>query len=143
MKIKHLSISSKVPERSAAILAELTSGEVKPFPSKTMENAWLCIWDEGENELIEFIPNQYALCYGVHAAVYERQDKSQEFNASHFMLEANKDINELARIADKHGLVHRFRARFGGPLYEVWLEDSLLVEFWSREIQNYTVNKNC
>ncbi|MGF1686575.1 hypothetical protein L4C36_07745 [Photobacterium japonica] len=141
MKIKHLSLSAKQPQRCATILAALTGGEAKPFPSPTMENAWLCVWDEANNALIEFIPHDYALCYGEHGAVYERQAYPVAFNAAHVMLEANKSIDELAGLADTYGLVHRFRPRFGGPLYEVWLEASLLVEFCSPEIQAYAEKK--
>ena len=134
MKIKHLSINSDTPKRSAQVLAELTLGEAKPFPSASMDNAWQCIWSESENVLIEFIPSNYALIYGEHAAIYDKQSEIQNFNASHLMLEANLSIAELTHIADKYELKHRFRARFGGPLYEVWLEEGLLVEFCSDEI---------
>ena len=137
MKIKHLSINAHNPERSAHILAELTLGEAKPFPSASMENAWQCIWDENENTLIEFIPNNYALKFGEHAATYEKQDKVQNFHASHFMIEASLSVLELANIADKYELMHRFRRKFGGPLYEIWLEEGLLVEFSSDEITAY------
>ena len=99
MKIKHLSINSENPERSARILAELTSGEAKPFPSARMEKAWLCVWDENENELIEFIPCQYSLKFGEHAAIYEKQAQDQNFHACHVMLEANKPMTELVRIS--------------------------------------------
>ncbi|EHH2488994.1 hypothetical protein D8T49_22945 [Vibrio vulnificus] len=134
MKIKHLSINSYQPKRSSEILAELTNGEAKAFPSKTMIGAWMCVWSESDNELIEFIPVQYKLTFGDLAAIYEEQGKNQNFHASHFMLEANKTVDELVAIAEKHQLVHRFRKHFGGPLYEVWLEDGLLVEFCSDEI---------
>lgn len=134
MKIKHLSINSLQPKRSSEILAELTNGEAKAFPSKTMTGAWMCVWSESDNELIEFIPAQYKLTFGDLAAIYEEQGKNQNFHASHFMLEANKTVVELVAIAEKHQLAHRFRKHFGGPLYEVWLEDGLLVEFCSDEI---------
>ncbi|OOF23303.1 hypothetical protein BZJ19_13455 [Salinivibrio proteolyticus] len=133
-KIKHLSINSLQPKRSSEILAELTNGEAKAFPSKTMTGAWICVWSESDNELIEFILAQYKLTFGDLAAIYEDQGKNQNFHASHFMLEANKTVDELVEIAEKHQLAHRFRKHFGGPLYEVWLEDGLLVEFCSDEI---------
>ncbi|GEM_PF-2886432 len=139
MKIIHLSINATTPERSACILAELTSGIAKPFPSASMENAWQCIWNEAENELVELIPRQYSLAYGEHGAIYVEQAEMQNFHACHVMLEANKSVAELIQIADKHGLTHRFRPSFGGPLYEIWLEPSLLVEFCSQEIQNYNL----
>ncbi|ALM70763.1 TPA: hypothetical protein RQL13_004418 [Vibrio vulnificus] len=134
MKIKHLSVSSCRPKRSSEILAELTNGEAKAFPSKTMTGAWMCVWKESDNELIELIPVRYKLTFGDLAAIYEEQGENQNFHASHFMLEANKTVDELATIAEKYQLVHRFRKHFGGPLYEVWLEDGLLVEFCSDEI---------
>ncbi|MGR5354099.1 hypothetical protein ACPV40_19090 [Vibrio alfacsensis] len=134
MKIKHLSINSLQPKRSSEILAELTNGEAKTFPSKTMNGAWMCVWSESDNELIEFIPAEYKLTFGALTATYEEQGGKQNFNASHFMLEANKTVDELVAIAEKYQLVHRFRKHFGGPLYEVWLEDGLLVEFCSDEI---------
>lgn len=134
MKIKHLSISSLQPKRSSEILAELTNGEAKAFPSKTMIGAWMCVWSKSDNELIELIPAQYKLTFGALAATYEEQGKKQNFNASHFMLEANKTVDELVAIAEKYQLIHRFRKNFGGPLYEIWLEDGLLVEFCSDEI---------
>ncbi|GMQ46681.1 hypothetical protein [Vibrio sp. 10N] len=134
MKIKHLSINSVQPKLSSQILAELTNGEAKTFPSKTMIGAWMCVWNEVDNELIEFIPTKYKLTFGELAATYKEQDDPQNFHASHFMLEANKTVDELAAIAEKHQLVHRVRKHFGGPLYEVWLEDGLLVEFYSDEI---------
>ncbi|EML0344189.1 hypothetical protein V9657_004682 [Vibrio vulnificus] len=134
MKIKHLSINSHQPKRSSLILAELTNGEAKAFPSKTMTGAWMCVWSEIDNELVEFIPANYKLTFGDLAATYKEQSESQNFHASHFMLEANKSVDELVTIAEKHQLMHRFRKHFGGPLYEVWLEDSLLVEFYSDEI---------
>ena len=137
MKIKHLSLSAKHPERCATLLAALTGGEAKPFPSPTMDRAWLCVWNEAENSLIEFIPDDYALCYGEHAATYVRQPAPVAFNAAHVMLETTQSIEALACIADQHDLVHRFRPRFGGPLYEVWLDEALLIEFWSPEIQAY------
>ena len=86
MKIKHLSINATNPKRSAQILAELTLGEIKPFPSANMDNAWQCIWDEAENELVEFIPSNFSLKYGEHAAIYEKQKDDQNFNANHIML---------------------------------------------------------
>ncbi|MPS33050.1 MULTISPECIES: hypothetical protein [unclassified Salinivibrio] len=134
MKIKHLSVNSCRPKRSSEILAELTNGEAKAFPSKTMTGAWMCVWSESDNELIELIPVQYKLTFGDLAAIYEDQGKKQNFHASHFMLEANKTVDELVAIAEKYQLTHRFRKHFGGPLYEVWLEDGLLVEFCSAEI---------
>lgn len=135
MKIKHLSITAQNPQIAAKRLVELSGGVAKPFPSKTMDGAWLCVWDETENELVEFIPNAYRIEFGEHAAEYREQKQAQNFSASHIMIETDKRVEWLRGIAEKHCLAHRFRSRFGGPLYEVWIEDHLLIEFISAEIK--------
>ena len=139
MKLKHLSITSKNPQRSAQILAELTNGVAAPFSSKTMDGAWLCIWDKEANELIEFIPNKYKLGIGKYAAEYKLNEATQNFNSTHFLLETDQLVSHLQEIAEKYNLYHRFRPRFGGPLYEIWIEPELLVEFISNEIKNLSV----
>lgn len=136
MKIKHLSLTAQNPQTTAERLAELSGGVAEPFPSKTMDGAWLCVWNKAENELIEFIPSIYRIEFGKHAAEYNDQKQEQNFNASHVMIETEKSVEWLRAIAEKHSLVHRFRSKFGGPLYEVWIEDYLLVEFLSEEIKS-------
>lgn len=113
----------------------MTEGKAKEFPSPTMAGAWQCIWNEENNELVEFIPPGYKLVYGEHAALYVPQDDGPAMTTcSHFMVEYEGRLSDLQRIAHEYELVHRFRAKFGGPLYEVWLEENLLVEFFSPEI---------
>ena len=136
MHIKHLSITAQNPERAAKILAKLTDGLAYPFPSRTMEGAWVCAWDKQAGELIEFIPNNYLLCPGKYAAEYASREVAQNFNSTHFMLETEQSLDQLKSVAEKHELYHRFRPRLGGPLYEIWLEPQVLVEFVSDEIRN-------
>ena len=47
-----------------------------------------------------------------------------------------QSLDHLKVVAEKHELHHRFRPRLGGPLYEIWLESQILVEFVSDEIRN-------
>jgi len=70
MKIKHLSIQAQDPETAARCLAEMTAGSYQEFPSKTMTGAWVCVWDQDENEMIEFIPPGYKICFGEFAGIY-------------------------------------------------------------------------
>ena len=136
LKIKHLSITAKDPQKAAQILAELTDGIAELFRSKTIYGAWLCTWNKKENELIEFIPNTYLLSPGEYAAYYKLVDVEQNFNSTHILLETVKSVNHLKRVADKYDLYHCFRPRFGGPLYEVWIEQEILIEFISNEIRS-------
>ena len=136
MKIKHLSLPALQPEDAAKCLAESTDGQAMEFPSATMTGAWMCVWDLAANELIEFIPNHYALQWGEHCATYVRQPNALEHSNSHCLIEYSGKLQAIVRVADKYGLRHRFRERFGGRLYELWLEDNLLIEFVSEEIKN-------
>ncbi len=47
-----------------------------------------------------------------------------------------QSLDHLKSVAEKHELHHRFRPRLGGPLYEIWIESQILVEFVSDEIRN-------
>lgn len=136
MQIKHLSITAENPKRAAKTLAELSDGLTYPFPSKTMEGAWVCAWDKQAGELIEFIPNSYLLCPGKYAAEYTSREEAQNFNSTHFQLETEQSLDHLKAVAEKYELHHRFRPRLGGPLYEIWIESQILVEFVSDEIRN-------
>ncbi len=136
MKIRHLSITAKNPEKAVTIMAELTGGTASPFPSKTMEGAWACVWDKQASELIEFIPKNYLLVPGKYAAEYRMFEVEQNFNSTHFLLETAQSLDHLKTVTDAYGLQHRFRPRLGGPLYEVWLETQILTEFVSDEIRN-------
>lgn len=135
-KIKHLSLSSEQPELAAKRLAEATGGEAIEFPSSTMTGAWMCVWDMAQNELIEFIPNNYALQWGEHSATYVQQPNALTYSNAHCLLEYSGKLQTIVDVAEKYGLKHRFRERFGGPLYELWLEDNLLIEFISKEIKS-------
>ena len=57
------------------------------------------------------------------------------YKSTHFQLEVDATVNEIKLVADKNSFRHVFRANRGGPLYDVWFEDQLLVEFTSDEIR--------
>ena len=136
MKIRHLSVTVKNPERSATILAEMTGGSAEVFPSQKMQGAWVCIWDETKNNLVEFLPNEYLMYPTEYGADFRKFGHPQNFNSTHFLLEIDFPLIELQKVPDKYKCRHSFRPRFGGPLYDVWIEDQLLVEFISDEIKN-------
>ena len=101
-----------------------------------MDGAWLCVWDKDANELVEFTPKRYRLSPGNYAAEYKLLDFEQNFNSTHFLIETEQAVSHLIEVADKYDLYHRFRPRFGGPLYEIWIEQEMLIEFISDEIRN-------
>ena len=62
-------------------------------------------------------------------------DSNVNYKSTHFQLEVDAAVNEIKLVADKYNFRHAFRANRGGPLYDVWFEDQLLVEFTSDEIR--------
>ena len=135
MEIRHLSVTSKAPERSAKILAEMTKGKSEPFRSKNMQGAWVCLWDEENDQLIEFLPERYLMIPTEVGANFKKLDIAQGFNSTHFQIEVDSPLDLIKEIAERYDCHHYFRPKFGGPLYEVWIEDQLLVEFVSDEIR--------
>lgn len=133
--IQHLSVSVKNPERAARALAEMTQGNAQAFTTRNMTGAWVCLWDEKTNHLIEFLPNDYLMHPADYGADFKKLQFQQNFNSTHFQLEVQTPLEELQRVADAYGFHHQFRPTRGGPLYDVWFEEELLVEFVSDEIR--------
>jgi hypothetical protein len=137
VEIKHLSVSVHNPEKAAKVLAEMTGGQAQAFSTRNMFGAWVCMWDEKTNHLIEFLPNDYLMYSTDYGADFKKLELRQNFNSTHFQLEVKTPLKDLQRIADKYGLNHKFRPYRGGPLYDVWFEDQFLIEFVSDEIRNH------
>jgi hypothetical protein len=140
LKILHLSVTSKNPQKSSEILAELTNGKAMAFRSKSMEGAWVCMWNEATNELIEFLPEGYLMQPTELGANFKKVETPHGYNSTHFQIETDIPVSTIKAVADKHKCHNYFRPRFGGPLYEVWIEDQILVEFVSDEIRNFTTS---
>ena len=135
MKINHLSVVVNTPEKTAQILADILGSSIKPFLSKTMKGAWICSLD-AEDTLIEFLPKGYALYPTPLGANFKPVKVADTFyNATHVQLEVNIPLEHIQKIAESYKCHHYFRPKFGGPLYEVWLEEEFLVEFSSHEIR--------
>jgi len=142
VEIKHLSVSVNNPEKAAKALAEVTSGNAEAFISRNMPGAWVCIWDEKANHLVEFLPNEYLMHSTEYGADFKKLEFKQNFNSTHFQLEVKTPLKDIKTIADKFGLAHKFRPSRGGPLYDVWFEEQLLVEFVSNEIRSLIKQNN-
>jgi hypothetical protein len=135
VEIKHLSISVKQPESAAKALAEMTGGKAEPFISRNMPGAWVCIWDEKTNHLIEFLPDGYLMYSTEYGADFKKLDFNMSYNSTHFQLEIKTPLKDIKSIADRYSLQHKFRPSRGGPLYDVWFEKEFLIEFVSDEIR--------
>ena len=103
----------------------MTDGKAKTFSSRNMTGAWVCIWDEKSNHLIEFLPNDYLMHPADYGADFKKLDYCQNFNSTHFQLEINFPLDTIKTVAKKYGFNHGFRPNRGGPLYDVWFENEL------------------
>lgn len=137
VKITHLSLTVKNPEIAARALAEMTNGTPKPFISKNMPGAWLCVWNEETNSLIEFLPDGYLMHPTEYGADFVKLDFLMNYNSTHFQLEVKTPLEEIQRIANQYNFKNSFRPHRGGPLYDVWFEKEFLVEFVSDEIRSF------
>ena len=141
VQIKHLSVSVEDPESAAKTIAEMTGGVAKTFSSTHMTGAWVCMWDEKTNHLIEFLPNDYLMYPTEYGADFKKLPMKQNFNSTHIQLETDMPLSHIKKISDDRGFEHKFRPYRGGPLYDVWIEDQLLVEFVSEEIRSLSIEE--
>ena len=70
-----------------------------------------------------------------YGADFKKMDFKNSFNSTHFQLEIQSPLSDIKFIADRYGFQHKFRPNQGGPLYDVWFEKELLIEFTSDEIR--------
>lgn len=87
LHINHLSLTVKNPEVAARALAEMTNGTPRPFESKNMPGAWLCVWNEETNHLIEFLPDSFLMYPTENGADFTKLDFQMNYNSTHFQLE--------------------------------------------------------
>ncbi|HEY9839652.1 MAG: hypothetical protein ACAI44_05625 [Candidatus Sericytochromatia bacterium] len=132
-EIRHLSLTVLEPESCAVRLAALTGGEARPFKARHVAGAWICLWDAGRNQLVEFIPCGWIQTPGEDGALFIAAPAAST-GASHLQLALACDRATLEARAQALGLELFYRAKFGGPLLEGWLEPGLLVEFLTSDL---------
>jgi hypothetical protein len=126
--IRHISVSVKNPKRSAEILAELTNGRTETFNTRGLENGWVCIWNDNLNKLVEFLPEGFLMYPTETGASFKKVNIPFGYNSTHLQVETRLSLSQIKEIAEKFSCKNYFREQFGGPLFEVWIEDELLVE---------------
>ena len=89
------------------------------------------MWDGGwEGNFIEFYPSDTTIVWRDSGPGFSKvKGEVGYMNATHVNLEIEKSAQEIARIADELGLKHAPRPSLG--VYDVWLEDQFLVEFFT------------
>lgn len=134
-EIRHLSINVQNPKRCSRILAELTQGKSQEFKAKNLKGAWVTIWDESKNQLIEFLPLGYRLKPSKDGVIFEKTSHLIP-SGQHIQIFTPEKLKIIQTLGEDEGCFHmaRLDVRKGGPLYEFWIEESFLVELVSEEI---------
>jgi len=133
MTIKHLSIGVNEPKRAAEAMAELTRGNVRPF--SPVKGAYVCLWPDWNGQFIEFYPKQIQLVPTDEGAEFRAFEKIPEFSSTHINLDTDLSGEGVKAIANRYGFKHFFRPADGGPLHEVWIENTLLIELVTKDLR--------
>ena len=126
--IAHVSIPADNPQRAAAILAEIMSGEAMPFPPAGTDS-WMAWSGDGAVE-IEVSRRGLAVAYGKNQAEWRADGVQRQLSESHIALCVERTAADVLEIARKAGWPARHCERGGGvfSLTEVWVESAFMIE---------------
>lgn len=131
-KLKHVSIGVDDPKKAAEAVAELTEGKASPF--HPVENGWVCLWNGWDGEFIEFYPSGTHLVLTEHGAEFQGFKEERKTCATHINLSVACTGKDVQEIAKRYGYTSYFRPSDGGPLWEVWLDNSVLIELVTSDL---------
>lgn len=131
--IKHLSLGVVDPKRAADALAELTHGNVRPF--HPVKGAFVCLWPDWNGQFIEFYPKNIRLVPTSQGADFKSFENDPEFSSTHVNLETDLTGDTVKAIAARYNYEYYFRPKDGGPLHEIWIENTLLVELVTKDLR--------
>ena len=130
--LRHLSIGVNDLKRVAEAVAQLTKGNVQSFlPVKV---AYVCLWPDWSGQFVEFYPKGVQLVPTAEGAEFHWIHNIPECSSTHINLNTELTGEEVKSIATRYGYKHYFRTSGGGPFYEVWIENSILVELVTKDL---------
>ena len=94
-----------------------------------------CLWPDWSGQFVEFYPKVVQLVPTSEGAEFQRVDKTSEFSSTHINLDTDLKGDEVKTIANRFGYKHYFRPSDGGPLHEVWIENSILIELVTKDLR--------
>lgn len=129
----HASIPAADPARTAAAIAELWDGEITPFPP--VPGGFMVFAGDERGTLLEIYPADTALAPGPREAVRTPADPTQPLGV-HLAVGVPHDVPRVLEIAGRMGWTAR-RCNRGGAfdVVEVWIDDRLLIEVLTPEMQ--------
>lgn len=131
--LRHLSIGVDNPKRAADAVAELTNGNVQSF--HPVKGAYVCLWPDWSGQFVEFYPNGVQLVPTAEGSEFQNAKNAPEFSSTHINLDTDLIGDEVKVIAARYGYKHHFRPSDGGPLHEVWIDNSILFELVTKDLR--------
>jgi hypothetical protein len=136
MKISHVSVAVREPERAARALAEIWGGSAHPF--FPLPGAWIAFSSEEPSSQVEFYPDRTELEPIDTRDDYAFRTNSQasSLTPTHIALKAPCDRETVERIAAREGWRCRLGNRGGAfDLMDLRIEDRLMVEVITPDLE--------
>jgi hypothetical protein len=135
--IFHASIPADEPERVARVIAEIWGGEAFRFPP--WPGGWVAMAGDERNSTLEVYPrgNLVTPGEGAEQAQPAADANPARFGCFHLAIATAKTAEEIHAIGRREGW-RAVRCSRGGvfDVIELWLENSLLVEVLTEEMQH-------
>jgi hypothetical protein len=135
--IFHFSIDADDPRRVGAAIARLWRAEMFPFPP-VHPDAVIVLAGDHRNSAVEIYPRGVELLPGAGDADPQGRiaNSPQRYSAVHVAIATPLTEAEVMTLAADEGWIAKYRKRGGAfGVIEVWLEDRLLIEVLTPEMQ--------
>jgi hypothetical protein len=132
----HASIPARNPENVARVIAELWGGFHAPFPS--FPDSWMAIAGDDRGSIIEAYPHDRVLCPGGEQGSFvPGASTAAQFSAFHIAIASKLTPAEVFAIGEREGwrAVRCTRGQNFFDVIELWIEDVLLIEVLTEEMQ--------
>jgi hypothetical protein len=129
----HASIGARDPMRVAAVVAEIWRGKAYPFPP--CPGSYIALAGDDRGSAIEVYPTGRVLVPGENAVRSADRGEAPIASATHLAIAVPCSEEELARIAWREGWLCRSCDRGRFRVVELWLENSVLIEALTPEMQ--------
>jgi hypothetical protein len=136
--IFHASIPADDPERVALVLGELLGGGYSPFHVGRHSFMARGGADDEHRTAIEIYPRDQVLAPGAGADEMVRQvqlEKPPRYGCFHLAVGTRLSKDEIIAVGKREGWRALYCSRGPFDLVELWIENSLMIEFLDPEMQ--------
>ncbi len=132
--IHHLSIAVSNPFRVAKVIAELMNGQFFEFP--ICEGAYIVIADDAYGSGVELLPKKAVWFAGLAEGEVKETEQSPALHSVHAAISVPISRERIEEIGIREGWLVRFCDRGPFQLMEFWVENNLMLELITEEMQS-------